>query len=68
MNSIVQDPDGELRCSWCSAAPAALRSFVADSSLLFFCILAAEEIDCDKAWTTLAINQCMHKNLAAAKR
>ncbi|WP_299010494.1 lysozyme inhibitor LprI family protein [uncultured Shewanella sp.] len=29
---------------------------------------AEQELDCEKAWTTLAINQCMHKDLIAAEK
>ncbi|WP_105264731.1 lysozyme inhibitor LprI family protein [Pseudoalteromonas sp. T1lg76] len=29
---------------------------------------AEEAVDCEKAWTTLAINQCMHKALVAAEK
>ena len=33
-----------------------------------FSAMAEEDIDCDKAWTTLAINQCMYKDLVTAEK
>ncbi|WP_462152573.1 lysozyme inhibitor LprI family protein [Pseudoalteromonas xiamenensis] len=33
-----------------------------------FSALAEEDIDCDKAWTTLEINQCMYKELVGAEK
>lgn len=33
-----------------------------------FSALAEEDIDCDKAWTTPAINQCMYKDLVEAEK
>jgi len=33
-----------------------------------FSALAEENIDCDNAWTTSAINQCMYKDLVAAEK
>lgn len=35
--------------------------------LFSFSVFAEENKDCEKAWTTLAINQCMHKDLVAAE-
>ncbi|OHU86606.1 MULTISPECIES: lysozyme inhibitor LprI family protein [Pseudoalteromonas] len=36
---------------------------------LFFCVgvYADEPLDCENAWTTMQINQCMHKELLAAE-
>ena len=36
--------------------------------LFSFSVFAEENKDCEKAWTTLAINQCMHKDLVAAEK
>ena len=59
MNSTVQGPDGELRCSWCSAAPEFLEyhdnewGYQVDDDIRLFEKLCLESFQSGLSWRTI---------------
>ncbi len=53
----------DVKCSWKSMKIWILLILFISSTAS-----AEEELDCEKAWATLEINQCMHRDLIAAEK